>query len=107
MALEKKVQFDPEDRDKIASNSGVDKIRRHVAGQYFPAWTGQCVLAILLSFHWMRMSQLRRSLYFSAMPAQSVGKQMCKRLMHGHILAALNAISFIPVFRGITYDTFP
>ena len=52
------------------------------------------------------MSQLQ-SVYFSAMTAQSVSKHICKRLMHGHILAVLNALSFIPVFFGITYDTFP
>ena len=41
------------------------------------------------------------------MTAQSVSKDMCKCLMHGHILAALNALRFIPVFLGISYDTFP
>ena len=107
MALKKKIWFEPEHRDKITSNIWVlDKIQHLVAGQYFPAWTGQCVLAMLLSFQWVRTSQLR-SLYFSAMPARSVGKHMCKRLMHGHILAVLNALSFMRVFCGITCDTFP
>ena len=46
------------------------------------------------------------AVYFSAVTAQSVSKHMCMRLMHGHILAALNALSFIPVFLGIIYDTF-
>ena len=54
-----KIRFEPEHSNKIASNRWVDKIRRLVAGQYFPAWTGQCVLAMLLSFQWVRTSQLR------------------------------------------------
>ena len=44
MALEKKIRFEPKHRNKIASDRWVDKIRRLVAGQYFPAWTGECVL---------------------------------------------------------------